>query len=97
MCHDVTAPDHDTSFAAADAAMEQAKEAALKIKHFHVILKKPGTAQLPGAESVLSGICTRTVAHGTWFNYASVAHSGLFRLGSGRGAPTVLHDTVHSA
>ena len=47
MCHDVTAPDHDISFAAADAAMEQAKEAALKIKHFHVIMKKPGTAQLP--------------------------------------------------
>src|SRR5215831_7565663 len=48
-------------------------------------------------ESVLSGNCTRTVAHGTPFNYASVVHSGLFRLGSGRGAPTVLHDTVHSA
>jgi hypothetical protein len=37
MCHDVTAPDCDTSFAAADAAMEQAKEAVLKIKQ---ILKK---------------------------------------------------------
>jgi len=33
MWHDVAAPDNGTGFAAAGAAMEQAKETALQVRH----------------------------------------------------------------